>query len=362
MRMRTNRVLLRRLLALAALGAVTALAGCGGDSSAGSSSGDTKTVTLVTHESFAVSKPVLAAFEKQSGLKVKVLRGGDAGAVVNQAILSKGNPQGDVLFGVDNTFLSRALDKGVFSEHHTAGLDAVPAAYRPDPKDRVTPVDFGDVCLNYDKAWFSTRHLTPPASFADLVKPQYKGRLVVENPATSSPGLAFLLGSIATYGEQGWQGYWKSLKGNGALVVNGWEEAYNQRFTVGSKGKGSYPIVVSYASSPPAEVIYAEKKVTEAPSAVVPATCFRQVEFAGLLDGAKNPTGGGKLLDFLLSRSFQQDVPLQMFVYPVVPGTPLPPEFTKYATLPKTPLTLPTATIAAKRDGWISAWTETVLR
>ncbi|TQS41829.1 thiamine ABC transporter substrate-binding protein [Cryptosporangium phraense] len=323
---------------------------------------DTSTVTLVTHESFVVSKEVLADFQKQSGLTVKILRSGDAGALVNKAVLSKGNPQGDVLFGVDNTFLSRAIDAGIFSAYDPKNLDQVAANLKEGTDGKVAPVDYGDVCVNYDKAYYAKKGIQPPSSFADLLKPAYKNQLVVENPATSSPGLAFLLGSVATYGDTGWKDYWAKLKANGALVVDGWEEAYQQRFTVGSQGKGNRPLVVSYASSPPAEVVYAEKKPADAPSGVVTNTCFRQIEYAGLLDGAANPTGGRKLLDFLLSPQFQKDMPLQMFVYPSVTGTPLPAEFTKYAATPEKPLTLPAADITKNREAWIDEWTNTVLR
>jgi len=349
-----------RLLAAALL--IATVAACSSEDGGSNDAADSKTVTLVTHESFAVSDEVLKAFQKQSGLTVKILRGGDAGAVVNKAVLSKGNPQGDVLFGVDNTFLSRAIGAGIFTAYQPSGADAVPATLQQGTDGKATAVDYGDVCVNYDKAWFAAKKLAPPTSYADLVKPAYKNLLVVENAATSSPGLAFLLGSVVVEGENGWKDYWTRLKANGALVVDGWEEAYQQRFTVGSQGKGDRPLVVSYASSPPAEVVFAEKKPADAPSGVVTNTCFRQVEYAGLLDGAANPAGGKKLLDFLLSAQFQKDVPLQMFVWPSVTGTPLPAEFTKYAALPEKPLTLPADQITEKRESWIDEWTRTVLR
>ena len=346
---------------LAAVLLIAAVAACS-SSDSGADRTDSKTVTLVTHESFAVSDEVLAAFGKQSGLTVKILRSGDAGAVVNKAVLSKGNPQGDVLFGVDNTFLSRAIGAGVFAPYAPKGSDGVSPSLQQGTDGKATAVDYGDVCVNYDKAWFTKKGVKPPTSYADLIKPAYKNLLVVENPATSSPGLAFLLGSIAVEGESGWTAYWKKLKANGALVVDGWEEAYQQRFTVGSQGKGDRPLVVSYASSPPAEVVYAEKKPKDAPSGVVTDTCFRQVEYAGLLDGASNPTGGKKLLDFLLSPEFQKDVPLQMFVWPSVTDTALPAEFTKYAALPAKPLTLPADQITKNREAWIDEWTSAVIR
>ncbi len=257
-------------------------------------SGGSKSVTLVSHNSWAVSKDVIAAFEKSSGYKVRVLEDGDAGQAVNKAVLTKDNPQGDVFFGVDNTLLSRALDNGLFQPYEAKGLDRVDAAYRTDTDHRVTPVDTGDICVNYDKAYFSEHKLTPPDSFDDLIDPEYKDLLVTENAAGSSPGLGFLLGTAAEYGDDGWQDYWKKLKANGVKVVDSWEQAYNEEFSGssgGKKAKGDRPLVVSYASSPPAEVIYADPQPATAPTGVAQGTCFRQVEYAGLLSNARNPEG-----------------------------------------------------------------------
>ncbi|MFE1285969.1 thiamine ABC transporter substrate binding subunit [Streptomyces sp. NPDC058751] len=357
-----------RRLAVTAVGlglvALPALSACGSSDTAGS--GDPKTVTLVSHDSWLVSKNVLADFEKRSGYKVRVLKDGDAGQAVNKAVLTKDNPQGDVFFGVDNTLLSRALDNGLFQPYEAKGADQVLPEYRADQdKHRVTPVDTGDICVNYDKAWFSKHKIAPPKSFDDLVKPAYKNLLVTENAATSSPGLGFLLGSAAHYGDENWQGYWKKLKANGVKVVDGWEQAYNEEFSGsagGKKAKADRPLVVSYASSPPAEVIYGDPKPTTAPTGVADGTCFRQVEYAGLLSNAGNAKGGKAFLDFLLTEEFQEDMPLNMFVYPVREGARVPAEFTQYGPQAEDPETLAPAKIAADRDQWVKSWTSLVLK
>ncbi len=352
-------------LGMVGLSACGSSSGPGGSESGGSGSGS-KTVTLVAHDSWAVSKNVLAAFEKQSGYKVRVLHDGDAGQAVNKAILTKDNPQGDVFFGVDNTLLSRALDNGLFQSYEPKGSDLVLPEYRVDQdQHRVTPIDTGDICVNYDKAYFSEHELAPPSSFDDLVKPAYKDLLVTENASTSSPGLGFLLGTAAKYGDDGWQDYWKKLKANGVKVVDGWEQAYNEEFSGsagGKKAKADRPLVVSYASSPPAEVIYADPKPTTAPTGVATGTCFRQVEYAGLLSNAQNAEGGKALLDFLLTKTFQDDMPLNMFVYPVREGAQVPPEFTKYGPQAKDPETMDPAKIADNRDDWVKSWTSLVLK
>jgi thiamine transport system substrate-binding protein len=346
------------------LGLVT-LSACG-SSSDDTGSGGSKTVTLVSHGSFAYSKDVLKAFEKESGYKVKVLKSGDAGQAVNQAILTKDNPQGDVFFGVDNTLLSRALDNGLFQPYEAKGLDKVGAGYQLDKAEhRVTPIDSGDICVNYDKAYFSEKKIEPPRSFDDLIKPAYKDLLVTENASTSSPGLGFVLGTAARYGDDGWETYWEKLKANGVKVVDGWEQAYYQEFsgsTDGRKAGGDRPLVVSYASSPPAEVVYADPRPKTAPTGVADGTCFRQIEFAGLLNNARNAEGGKALIDFLISKKFQEDMPLNMFVYPVVDGAAVPAEFTEYGPAAKDPETLTPEKIAENRDQWVKSWTSLVLK
>ncbi|WP_340375631.1 thiamine ABC transporter substrate-binding protein [Streptomyces sp. SS7] len=347
------------------LGLVT-LSACGAESSGTSSAADSRTVTLVSHDSWAVSKNVLADFEKKSGYKVKVLTDGDAGQAVNKAILTKDNPQGDVFFGVDNTLLSRALDNGLFQSYEAKGLDRVGGAYQLDSgKHRVTPVDYGDICVNYDKKYFADHKLAPPTSYDDLIKPAYKNLLVTENASTSSPGLGFVLGTAAKYGDDGWADYWKKLKANGVKVVDGWEQAYNEEFSGsagGRKAGADRPLVVSYASSPPAEVIYGDPRPSTAPTGVATGTCFRQIEFAGLLSNAGNAKGGKALIDFLISQEFQKDMPLNMFVYPVVEGVGVPAEFTAYGPAAKAPETMDPAKIAQHRDQWVKSWTSLVLK
>jgi thiamine transport system substrate-binding protein len=355
--------------AVVGLGLVT-LSACGssgdGGSAAGSKAAGSKTVTLVSHDSWAVSKTVLADFEKESGYKVKVLKDGDAGQAVNKAILTKGNPQGDVFFGVDNTLLSRALDNGLFQSYEAKGLDQVGSEYQLDAgKHRVTPIDYGDICVNYDKKYFADHKLAPPTSYDDLIKPAYKNLLVTENASTSSPGLGFLLGTAAKYGDGGWEGYWKKLKANGVKVVDGWEQAYNEEFSGsagGRKAGADRPLVVSYASSPPAEVIFGDPKPATAPTGVATGTCFRQIEFAGLLSNADNSKGGKALIDFLITKRFQEDMPLNMFVYPVVKGATVPAEFTEYGPAAKDPETMDPAKIAENRDQWVKSWTSLVLQ
>ena len=334
----------RTFLLVSALTAT--MAGCS-LSSGGDEAGERK-VVLVTHDSFAMSDDVLKKFTDDTGITIDVRKVGDAGALTNQLVLTKGSPIGDVAYGVDTTFASRALDEDVFAEY-APDVDG-PSEYALDDTKRLTAVDIGDVCLNIDPAALAAKNVPEPAGYADLVKPEYKDMLVVEDPATSSPGLAYLLGTIAKLGD-GWQDHWRALKANGVQVVSGWEEAYTQEFS-GSSGKGPRPIVVSYASSPSAELDDQGNPRTKA----VLDTCFRQVEYAGVLKGAAHGEDAEKVMDFLLSEQFQSQVPEQMYVYPARAGVTLPEAWQKAAPLPTASAELPSAEIQQNRERWIGEW------
>lgn len=320
-------------------------------------------LTVMTHDSFAASEEVVQAFEDANNVQVSFLASGDTGAALNKAILSKDAPLADVFYGVDNTFLSRGLEADIFETYQSPELANIPARFQLDPENRLLPVDYGDVCINYDKRYFAENNLPVPASLEDLLMPEYSGLLVVENPATSSPGLAFLLATIAHFGDPGYLDFWAGMRDNGLVVVNDWETAYYTNFSA-SSGQGPQPMVVSYGSSPPAEVIFAQTPLEDAPTASIigPETCFRQIEFVGILQGTKQRALAEKFVDFILSEQFQEDMPLQMFVFPVNQNAALPDEFVQYAQIPDQPAELAPADIAANREKWIQAWTETVLR
>ncbi len=362
---------LRRIGAVATTVALVAAA-CGSDDDGASTSTDVAatadSITLVTYDSFPESdtslNDALAEFSADTGIDVEILVAGDTGTMLSKASLTAGNPEGDVMWGIDNTLLSRAIADDVFEPYIAAPIADGSVEIAQEfldlvPNGEATPVDYGDVCVNYDIGWFAERDLEPPTTFADLVDPAYAGQLVVQNPATSSPGLAFLLATIHEYGLEGWQDYWSQLGANGVEVVDGWTEAYYERFTWA--GGGPTPMVVSYGSSPPAEVIFADPPRNDAPTGVIEDTCFRQVEFAGVLRGTDAPDASRQLVDFLVSERFQQELALNLFVYPTNQAVELPQEFIDFAVVPETSRSLDPAVIDAERSTWIDEWTELVL-
>lgn len=354
----------------AGLGLAIAAAGCNDSVGPGSASPATAPVvlTLLAYGSFPVGDTTLNEalddFATSTGIGVSVIAAGDAGTMASKATLSAGNPEGDVMWGIDNTLLSRVLDANVFDPYESPALPELDSALTAlVPGHEVTPVDFGDVCVNYDIAWFAARQLDPPRTFADLADPAYRDLLVVENPASSSTGLAFMLATIAEFGagEQDWLGYWDSLVANGVEAVESWDIAYYERFS-GSSGDGPRPLVVSYASSPPAEVLFADPPRSDAPTAVVAETCFRQVEFAGVLRGGDHPDEARKLVDFLVSNAFQTEVPLNLFVWPARRDVVLPQVFIDHSEVVADPLTIAPGAIAADRETWVDEWTAVVIR
>ena len=315
------------------------------------------TVVLVTHESFNLPKAVVRQFEEESGYDLETRAAGDAGTLTTKLVLTKDNPTGDVAFGVDNTFASRAVDEGVFAEHDVelpAGAEQY--ALEGDAADLLVPIDNGNVCVNVDNTWFADHDLDPPTSFEDLAAPAYRGLFVTPSALSSSPGLAFLLATIAAYREA-WPDYWERLIANEALVVDGWEDAYFGDFTQGSDN-GTRPIVLSYDSSPAFTIADDGSSTTSA----LLDTCFRQVEYAGVLEGADNPEGARALIKFLLGTSVQRELPESMFVFPVVDGVRLPPAWEEHAEQPESPYTLDPAEIAANREAWLEEWRDIVTR
>jgi thiamine transport system substrate-binding protein len=341
-----NRTLISTLLIAAAIAVVAA--SC-------SSTPQDREVVLLTHDSFALSQERLDLFTAETGITLTIQTAGDAGTMVNQAILTKDNPIADVMYGIDNTFLSRALDNDLFIPYRATDIDTVNEVLHVED-DLATPIDFGDVCINYDIAALEELGVEPPTTLGQLIDPTYQDMLVVEDPATSSPGLAFLLATIAALPDGSsydWRAFWTDLFANGVAVAPGWTEAYTARFSLSG---GDRPLVVSYASSPAAEVLFGD--LDTAPSASLAQGCYRQIEYAGILAGTHDESAAREVIDFLLARRTQEDIPLNMFVYPVNRDAILPDVFTEFTVLPESPAIMDPQTVDDNRERWIQEWTE----
>ena len=334
---------------LSALVATTVLSGCGNDSAAD----NPKTLVVATHDSWAMDKKVLAKFKAETGITVKVQPQGDAGELTNKLVLTKDSPLADGVYGIDNTFGGRAVSEGVVTPYDAKGLPASADQYRlaGSGADDLTPIDYSDVCVNVDDSWFAKKKLAPPRTLDDLTKPAYKDLFVTPGATTSSPGLAFLAATVVAKGD-GWKDYWHKLMANGAKITSGWTDAYEVDFT-GGGGKGNRPVVTSYSSSPPFTIPEGGTKPT---TSALLDTCFRQVEYAGVLKGSDNPEGMKKFIDFMLEKDFQSALPDNMYVYPVDSSVALPESWAAYAKPAPRPLAMPAEDIAAHLSGWLRDW------
>lgn len=327
-----------------------------GDEEASATAQASAEVVVVSHDSFNVADDLLADFTAQTGYEVTLLPSGDAGAMTNQVILTKGSPLGDVVFGIDNTFASRAINENVLAAYTSPDLpdSATDDLVTGAGSDQLTPIDFGDVCVNVDDEWFAQEGIEAPTSLEDLTDSTYQGLFVTPGASTSSPGLAFLLATVGHFGEDGWQDYWSELMANGTRVTSGWEDAYTVDFTAGG-GEGDRPIVVSYASSPPFTI---PEGATEPTTSALLDTCFRQVEYAAVLEGAANPEGAQAFIDFLLSEPMQASLPESMYVYPVDDQVELPEVWAEFAEIAPEPIAVDEADIEANREVWVREWAD----
>lgn len=318
---------MKKLTALLATASLL-LAGC----QAATDATPTK-VTLIAHDSFAISDESIASFENSSGFELEIIRAGDAGSLTNRLVLTNESPVADVVFGIDNTF------RGIADENKIIAGDLL-------------EVDFADVCFNYDLLWFEQRGLTPPKTWRDLTSPEFRDLTVVTNPLSSSPGLAFLATTVSAFGEDGYLEFWEALRDNGVKVAAGWEDAYFTDFS-GSSGNGAFPIVLSYSSSPAAEI----RDDGESQTAALLDECFRQTEYIGVLAGAANPVGAKELIQFLLAEPFQSTMPGLMYVYPVNQDAAIPAEWSEFGPAARSTIGQE-LDIAAKREAWQARWAE----
>lgn len=340
------RVRRRGRVALAATLAITLV---GTSAACGSDTDSAEEVVLLTHSSFQLPQKLVDKFQDQTGMKLKVVRSGDAGQLSAVVSLTPGSPKGDAVFGIDNTFAARPIEANALEPYAPPAAKDGAAEYAVQGSEKLlTAVDRGDVCINIDDAWFDKNDIPAPTKFDQLVDPQYRDLTVLLDPSTSSPGMGFLLATIGKFGNRA-EDYWRGMVDNGARIVGGWTVAYEQAFSAGP-GHGDRPIVVSYASSPAA---------TPGTSALLDS-CFAQVEYIGVLRGAANTPGAKKLVDFMLTPEVQAALPSSMYVYPVQKDVPLPANWRQSAPVPAWTVKMDPAYIKANREEWLKEWRDIV--
>lgn len=317
-----------------------------------------KEVVVLTYDSYVLPEGAAQDFERRTGARITLIQAGDSADMLTKALLSAGSPEADVIFGVDDVLAQRVTGTDLLEVVDPSIQEQVPSRYRLDGPvgDRLVAIDHGEVCLNVDSEWFADHDLAEPRTLDDLTAPRYRDLTVVSSPVTSGPGMAFLIGTVVTFGEDGWLDYWRRLDANGLTVRPSWSDAYYNDYTVSG---GSRPIVLSYASSPPAEVIFSEGRRSEPASTIMEASCVAQTEYVGILKGTRNKLLAEDLVRTMLGRDWQEQLPLANFVYPVT-DVDLPEQFRTWAPPVDDPLRLPGGVVAADRERWIEQWRSTM--
>ena len=318
------------------------------------------TLTVLTYDSFAVSSDLVEAFEAENNVKLQFIEAGSGGEVIARAVLTKDEPIADVIIGFDYSQFGKVFSNDILEAYESPELANIPEIYRLDAQNRALPFNFGEICINYDKKYFAENGLEIPTSLDDLLKPEYNGLLVTQDPSASNTGIGFLIATIEKYGEDGFVDYWNGLIQNGLVIGNSWSSTYYTNFSAAS-GSGEQPMVVSYTTSPAAEFIYSETGDAPTDSLTSDGMCYRSIEFCGILKNSKNPELAQKFIDAFIGKEWQEDLPMQMFVYPVNELAELPEEFELYGKPAVNPVMPDPELVAEKHDEWVRIWAEEVL-
>lgn len=334
------------------------------------------TLRILDHGAFAAFDSAAERFEELTGAEVEHVEEADTGSALNRAILDRGDPQFDVLYGVDNALLLKAVTEDVFQRYtpQLAPLVADEFVFFGDLSAGwpATPVDHGYIALNMDhghEAFGEDQRNTTVENLFDVR--DHADLFVTQDPRTSTPGLGFLLVTIGVFGIDNaydWEDYWDELLDGGALVTHDWGTAYERHFSGGygqyTEGHlGDRPIVTSYTESPAVEVFFESFPADERADVLLthqnrPAV-FHQVQTMGVLKGTENRAVAEAWIEFTLTTDFQDLAAPENAVYPVVAGVSVD---DVYGDLDPEPGTFGTIgmdwrDIGANLDGWLAAWT-----
>jgi thiamine transport system substrate-binding protein len=291
----------------------------------------------------ALETLIVEHFEIEYNVTATLERFQDTGAVYNQVWVERSNPQADVVIGLDNTYVGRALEGQLFQAYRPEGADRIREDIILDPEYRLTPFDWGHIVLNYD----SEALPDPPSTWEELLDPRLRESIVLMNPATSSPGRNFLLLTIAEHGEDGYLDFWEQIRPNILTITAGWSEGY------GLYTQGEAPIALSYETSPAYHIEYED--TTRYKNLILDGKGYGQVEVAGITSGAPNLANAKRLMDFILTNRFQQEIPLNQFMYPAVDGVALPAAFEQLEKADET-VFIPVDRVDANFEQWLSDW------
>jgi len=306
-----------------------------------------KELVVYTYDSmvseYGLGPKIIPKFEEQCNCKIKMVSKGDAGQVLTTLVLEKENPKADVVIGLDNSLIQKAIEKKVLEEFTPKNIGIVPKDIGFYKKGFLTPFDYGFIAFVFD----SKKIEAELNEFDSLLDSRLEKKIVIQNPRTSSPGLALLFWSIEVYGDPGYKEFWKEFKPNILVVTDGWDES------AGLFRAGEAPMYLSYATSP---AYYAEfEDINHFLAAEFEEGHYIQVEGIGIVKGTKNRKLAEQFIEFMLTEEAQKEIPFTQFMFPVNKNIELPKAF-EYAVMPDKKLELDPELIEEKQEEWISEW------
>ena len=310
---------------------------------------ETNNLVIYAYDSFVsdwgAGPIVIPNFEKKYGIKVDLRSPGDAGQVLTTSILEKDNPVADIVIGIDNNMLAKALDEDILQPYKSENLNNVDQSLIFDKSNHLSPYDYGYFSIIYN----SEKIDNPPKSLNDLLSSQYEKSIILMDPRTSSPGLGFFLWTVKVFGDD-FTDYWANLNKNILTITEGWDSGY------GLFVNGEAPMVLSYTTSPAYHKEYEDSEQYKA--TVFEEGNYMQIEGAGIVKNCKNLKSAQIFIDYMLTEDFQKEIPLTNWMFPVI-DIKLP---KSYDTALKTEknLLLPSKTINDNLDKWTEEWLETI--
>jgi thiamine transport system substrate-binding protein len=300
-------------------------------------------LTVYTYESMGwIEDSVIPEFENMYGVDVKVIKLGDGGNVLSRIKLENKNPKADVVIGLDQSLTVDAVKNDLLIPYkpiNASNIENQNIIFNQDFS--VTPYDYGAIAIIYDPE----RLNTTPKTFEDLTKMDKS--LIIQDPRSSSTGQAFLLWTIAAYGDD-WKDFWKDLKSAILTVTTGWTDSFS-KFEAGEA-----PMMVSYATD--GAYSYEYYKSTKYKALIPEEGGYVQIEGAGIVKGTKNEELAKRFIEFLLMDEFQREVPLNQWMFPVT-NVELPESY-EYSLKPEKILTIESEEIADNLDKWLNEWEE----
>ena len=304
-----------------------------------------KTLTVYAYDTFCgdwgAASAVIPAFEQATGIKVNLVSAGAAIEVINKVRLEGEKTQCDVILGITDDIADKAYD--LLESYNSPYIETIDTKLVFDPQNRLIPYDYGSFAFVYD----TQAGIELPTCLMDLTKEEYKGKVILIDPRTSSVGTGLLMWTYNALGED-WIQWWKTMSRNALTTASGWSSGYGL-FT-----EGEAPIVISYTTSPVYHVMWED--TTRYQALLFTDGHEATIETAGIVKGTKHREEAQAFIDFLLTAA-QVDLANANSMYPVNGSIELPAAY-DYAPVPEKIFT-GSSELASQL---VAQWTEQIVK